>query len=243
MSDNTEGQTKAELDESLKHNKITQADYDQAISRARKMEGQAVTYEKQVKEYQKFGSVEELAAKLAKLDGLEVKTTTNPDDTSKLIQSRIAETLKQVQPKIEAAESRAKAAEERLHKIEVVDKAMDTVSKEFLPSAAPLIKEVYISKYVRRNDEGELIAVDDAGQPRYIGAKPMALTDLLAEIKEKHPDLAAGKPSNNSRPAGEIKAGKIAGGAFDPRKYQAMTDKREKALYLRQFSTYTNQGK
>ena len=192
----------------LDHNKITQAMYDEKASRARLLEGQIVTYEKKAKDYEKFGAPEDIAAKLKLLETLENGTVKTPEDTDKLVAKRLEEFKKQIAPDLEKKDGTIKELSNRLHKIEVVDKAMDTASKEFLPSAVPLIKEVYISKYVRRDDDGNLIAVDDKGETRFLNGKPMQLADLLAEIKENHPDLVAGKPSNNSRPAGEIKANK-----------------------------------
>lgn len=232
MAEQDNTQTQPEIDSSAEHNKITQAMYDEAKRKERLYYGQATDYEKKLKE---LGDIEEVKQKLREYDQLKTKEVSNknPEDIEALILERAEAAKKPLLSTLEEYENKLKETTDRLHKLEVVDKATSELNGFFPADVLPVVKDLYINKYIKKDSDGSLFVADEAGQPRHIGSKRMTLTDFANEILEKHPSFKGSQPSNNGRPPGASSNSANKDG-FDPTTYQAITDKSEKIKYYRE---------
>lgn len=219
--------------------KVDKAKYDKTLIDLRSTQTEAENLRAELAQFKKVaGSIDEVVALKTAVATMETKEAGgNPDEIQKLVNKRVDEELKKVAPELEKWKGEALTAKTKLHEVEVVEKALAEVSAKFKPDTLAVIKDLYLSKFVRKDEDGSFYIIDDKGNPEYSGAKKKTLEDFTGYILEKHPSFAASQPSNNSRQAGETKTSKSSG-AFDARLYQSLTG-HEKAKYLRQFSSYT----
>jgi len=225
--------------------KVDKAKYDKALIDGRNAMTRAETLEAELREFKKIvSSPDEAFALKTAIKEFENKGVEKGEikDIDGLVQKRVDEVLKGAKVVEEQLKTRAETAENKLHKLEVVDGALNLIKDKFKPEGLKVIKELYIEKFVKKDSEGNFIILDDKGQRRTKGADYMTLEDFTSEILQDLPPLAASTPSNNSRPGGEAKTGKAGGaGTLDPSKLKNLQGK-EKIAYIRQFSTYSKQG-
>jgi hypothetical protein len=230
MSDGTNNQNNTDT-EKMHNTGITQASYDEAKRKERLYYGQATDLEKKLNE---FGGYDSIKEKLFELDELKNKSAKSPEDVQKIVNSKIEEVRTPLLKQLEAEEKKAKELADKLYKIEVVDSTISNIGKLFQEDTLPVIKDLYISRFVKKDESGELVILDDNGQIRYSGSKKMDITDFANEILQKHPSFKAGQSSNNSRPTGGA-GNKVAnsGKPLTESEYKALS-KEDRIKYLRE---------
>lgn len=225
-----EAKKEEEAKSTADHNGITQAMYDEAKRKERIYYGQATDYEKKL---QKYGGEEAIEAMKAELDSLKTKEAKTPKEVEALIAERTEAATKSIIEQTKELEEKLTTTAARLHKIEVIDAATNEIAGVFSPDIQNVVKEMYINKYVKKDDDGALIVTDENEQPRYVGSQKMTVKDFAEEILEKHPSFGASQSSNNSRPSGSASSSVKDGDTFNEKTYQALTDKQARIDYFR----------
>lgn len=178
---------------------IAQSDYDNAVHRARTFEGKLVDFEKK---FEKIGGVDKALELLANAN-----KAPEPEkiDVESIRKSLEADVRKSVQADLDTLASERDLTKKELHELRVVDKISDEWSGQFLQSALPLIKEMYIKRYIDKDSEGFLVK-DDEGKIRFKGAVRMTPQDFLNEVTDRHPDLIRAEKAKGVLPKGETKS-------------------------------------
>lgn len=210
---------------------FSQADHDKAIHRARMLEGELTTKEKELERYKKFGDPEDLAGKISYWENLEKeKAKTDPSEVDRIVQRTLSEKMKEANAQLQREKDRAEAAEKRAHQVEVVDAAMSIAARFIEPDLLPFVKETHLKTSLIKDEDGDLVALGKDGKPRYDGTKKVLAEDFINELIKQSPSLALKKPSNNNRVTGEIKAVNRSSG-IDEAHLRSLGSKAERVKY------------
>ena len=235
----SEGENTTE--DNTSHNKITQQMYDEKASRARKMEGLVADKDAKAKELG-FESVEDMTTFLKENN---IKKGYNPKpaptkkdspDIDAILKTAREEARQPLLDQIKAANERADKTSKELYNVTVGTQSINELKETglFADDAISVVKDLYLKDSVKQDDNGTLYITDGNGEPTYINGEKKTIADLAKELIEKHPSFKADKSSSNSRPSGgDSSKANTDGGSFDPKAYQAITDRQEKIEYIR----------
>ena len=191
--------------------------------------------EKELEKYKKFGEPDDLAGKISHWENLEKeKAGTDPKEVDRIVQRTVAEKMKEVSKTIEEKDRELSKAQQRLHEIEVIEAAASEAQEFIKPSLLPFVKETHFKKYLKKDEQGNIIVIDDSGKPQYRNdGKLKGVKDLLSELIVKHPDLEKGKPSNHKSQSGSMSQSNNGAGSL-----VGVTDKAERIKILRSASSF-----
>lgn len=224
----TEGKTISEAD----FNKL-QADYNGAVERARRFEGQLADVEKKLEPFKKHNIDELLAAKeerdLLKEETAKSKGGADLDTFKKELEGKVRG---QYQKNIDDLTGELEKYKKENKELSIVDRAMTEIGARFNDDTHPFIKQ-FIRQSVDKDEQGNFVVKDEKGNLRY-GANtpsvPMSLANFADEIATKHPSMAKANVTAGSLKGGTQTPGRSA--FVDVQRYMQMS--REEQLKIPQ---------
>ena len=201
------GETKTYTEE--QYNEL-QTKLAQTDERAKKFESQFVDVNKKL---EKFASInlDEVAAMRDSLAQFErEKASKNPEKLKEWQQTKEAELRKQFQDEIDKREAAIKQLSTRARELEVVDKAIDAIRGKFTDDAISIHKDMYIRRFVDRDESGNFVIKDDRGEVRYSPGQAnvrMTLDEFAEEIAKRHPSTARSTVTPGAKQNGTVVSG------------------------------------
>jgi hypothetical protein len=191
--------------------KVSRVDYDNAIERARKFEGQLVDLQKQFEPF-KGVDLTALTAKASQFDELSKAPKGNDKkDIDRLIAdaeaAKEAAVRGQFDPVINEYKTKLSEKENRLRELEVVEKVFTSHAGKFVDTATEDFKDI-IRRTFDQDETGALFVKDEKGQARFSDIdgrrhERMGPDEFIAELEKKKPHLFKAKGSPGAMQNGQ----------------------------------------
>lgn len=191
---------------------VNPEEFEREVARARRFEAEAVDLRKKLDKYKDIDPDAHRGMKEDYELLRRERASGDPKKIDELIQTKTRELEHQYQQqygkKLDEMTQDLTATRTKLLRYEVVAPAMQKAANTFLPKALPLIE-----RDVERNCrmiEGQVVAVDDQGQPRKSNKDPrvnMMLDEYLEELAGQYDFMVASRQVSGGRNDAERRGG------------------------------------
>lgn len=184
---------------------VSKADYDKAIERARRFEGQVTDLQKTV---ERFSGIDPDDYKETKRLFEEMRTKNSggdPKQIEAIVESRVAEIRKQIQKDIDALSQERDKYKSQNKELTVVGKVLELAAPKASGDALPLIERL-VRESCDLDADGNIYAKGPDGKPLYAHGsttKLMGAEDFVSHIFEKHPSLAKSEARGGTMQPGQ----------------------------------------
>lgn len=198
---------------------VAKAEYDKAIERARRFEGQLADLQKTVDRFKDIDPVEYKANKeaLARLE--QERAQNKPDEIEKLITKAKEETRKELGKKVEDYETKIQTLTAQNHELMVVDRVFSAASSDLNDDMYDIFKDI-ARRSCALDEEGNIVIKNDKGEIRYSPKNPnnkMTYAEFIEEIREKKTSMF----KSTVKTGGKGDGTKSSNGSGVDRKYSA----------------------
>jgi hypothetical protein len=152
---------------------VSKAEYEAAVERARRFEGQLTDKERTIAEYAKYGDPKTISALKADYDNIKKSAIKTPEEMDAFLQEKEGEISKRFTGKLSEYETKTSALEQELNKLKLVNPAMMEAAKVFRSTELELIQHKIEQDLILV--EGQICVKGEDGKPKYSAADPRKL--------------------------------------------------------------------
>lgn len=213
---------------------VSKADYEAAVERARRFEGQLVDKEKTIGEYAKYGDPKTISAMKSAFDELRKTAAKTPEEIDAYLREKEGEIDKRFSGKLSEFETENGTLKSELNKLKLVNPAMLEAAKVFRATELELIQHKIEQELILV--DGKICVKGEDGKPKHSVTDPRKLMDVaeyLQTLAAKYPGAALPKGVVTGKEAGETSpAESTTGAGAPPADFSTWSQERQKAWFV-----------